>query len=136
MSLNALWFRRQSTKFNGVAYIVQRARPPRLHARGHAQQVRALIDFYMENARDHPRGPGSDRPHRLRRPERAVHLGEDAGRARLVGLLRQLLNEAHVVGTPGAGFGPGGEGYLRLTAFGRRDQTEEAVERIKTRLAG
>ena len=47
----------------------------------------------------------------------------------------RLLNEAHVVGTPGSGFGPSGEGYVRLTAFGQRDQTVEAVERIKTRLA-
>ena len=46
----------------------------------------------------------------------------------------KLLNEANVVGTPGSGFGPSGEGYFRLTAFGRRDQTEEAVERIRTRL--
>ncbi len=47
----------------------------------------------------------------------------------------KLLNEAHVVSTPGVGFGPAGEGYLRLTAFGQRDQTEEAVERIRTKLA-
>ncbi|HVQ75460.1 MAG TPA: LL-diaminopimelate aminotransferase, partial [Candidatus Binatia bacterium] len=47
----------------------------------------------------------------------------------------KLLNDAHVVGTPGAGFGPSGEGYLRLTGFGQREQTEEAVQRIKTRLA-
>ena len=47
----------------------------------------------------------------------------------------RLLRDAHVVGTPGAGFGPSGEGYLRLTGFGQREQTEEAVQRIKTRLA-
>jgi len=47
----------------------------------------------------------------------------------------KLLNEAHVVGTPGAGFGPSGEGYFRLTAFGARAATEEAVDRIKTRLS-
>jgi len=47
----------------------------------------------------------------------------------------KLLNEAHVVGTPGAGFGPSGEGYFRLTAFGARTSTEEAVDRIKTRLS-
>ena len=49
-------------------------------------------------------------------------------------LFDRLLTEAHVVGTPGVGFGPSGEGYFRFTAFGRRDQTEEAVERIRTRL--
>jgi aspartate/methionine/tyrosine aminotransferase len=49
-------------------------------------------------------------------------------------LVDRLLTEAHVVGTPGVGFGPSGEGYFRFTAFGRRDQTEEAVERIRTRL--
>jgi LL-diaminopimelate aminotransferase len=49
-------------------------------------------------------------------------------------LFDKLLNEAHVVGTPGAGFGPSGEGYLRLTGFGQRHETVEAVERIKTRL--
>ena len=50
------------------------------------------------------------------------------------GFFDKLLNEAHVVGTPGAGFGPSGEGYLRLTAFGGRETTEEAIERIKKRL--
>ena len=51
------------------------------------------------------------------------------------GFFDKLLTEAHVVSTPGAGFGPSGEGYLRLTAFGQRAQTQEAVERIKTRLS-
>jgi len=134
VSLNALWLRRQSTKFNGVPYIVQRAAAA-VYTDGGRRQVRALIDFYMDNARI------------IREGLEAVGLTVYGGRNAPYlwvktphGLsswdfFSRLLNDAHVVGTPGSGFGPSGEGYLRLTAFGSREQTAEAVERIKTRLA-
>ena len=97
-------------------------------------QVRESVDFYMENARIIREG--------LAAAGLTVYGGGNApyvwlktpGRLTSWEFFDKLLNEAHVVGTPGAGFGPSGEGYFRLTAFGGRDQTQEAVERIRTRL--
>ena len=97
-------------------------------------QVRESVDFYMENARIIRDG--------LAAAGLTVHGGRNApyvwlktpGRLTSWEFFDKLLNEAHVVGTPGAGFGPSGEGYFRLTGFGGRDQTQEAVERIRTRL--
>jgi LL-diaminopimelate aminotransferase len=134
VALNPLWFRRQSTKFNGVPYVVQRGAAAVYTDEG-ARQVQQQVDFYMENARIIREG--------LEAIGLTVHGGRNAPYLWVKtpagldswGFFDKLLNEAHVVGTPGAGFGPSGEGYLRLTAFGRRDQTQEAVERIKTRLA-
>jgi len=93
------------------------------------------VDFYMENARIIRTG--------LKSAGLTVYGGENAPYIWLKtpdGLsswdfFDKLLNDAHVVGTPGSGFGPSGEGYFRLTAFGSRAQTEEAIARIKTRLA-
>jgi LL-diaminopimelate aminotransferase len=132
-SLHALWFRRQSTKFNGVPYVVQRGAAASYTDEGR-KEVRGAVDFYMENARlirDGLRAAGFE-----------VYGGENAPYIWVKtppgldswGFFDRLLTEAHVVGTPGVGFGPSGEGYFRFTAFGRRDQTEEAVERIRTRL--
>ena len=99
------------------------------------RQVQALIDFYMDNGRIIREGleavgltvyGGRNAPYLWVRTPRGLSSWD---------FFSQLLNEAHVVGTPGSGFGPAGEGYLRLTAFGQRDQTVDAVERIKTRLA-
>ncbi len=134
VSLNALWFRRQSTKFNGVPYVVQRGAAAVYSDEG-ARQVRQQVDFYMENARIIREG--------LEAIGLRVHGGRNAPYLWVKtpagldswGFFDRLLTDAHVVGTPGAGFGPSGEGYLRLTAFGQRAQTQEAVERIKTRLA-
>lgn len=134
VALHGLWHRRQSTKFNGVPYIVQRGAAAVYTDEG-ARQVRGQIDYYMENARIVRQG--------LEGIGLRVHGGRNApylwvktpGRLTSWEFFDKLLSEAHVVGTPGAGFGPSGEGYLRLTAFGRRDQTEEAIERIKQRLA-
>jgi LL-diaminopimelate aminotransferase len=133
VGLNGLWLRRQSTKFNSVPYIIQKAAAAVYTDEGQAQ-VRALVDFYMENARIIRNG--------LQSAGLTVFGGENAPYIWLktpAGLsswdfFDKLLNEAHVVGTPGSGFGPSGEGYFRLTAFGSRAQTEEAIERIKTRL--
>jgi LL-diaminopimelate aminotransferase len=133
VSLNALWLRRQSTKFNGVPYVIQRGAAA-VYSDDGQKQVRALIDFYMENARIIREG--------LLAAGLTVHGGRNAPYIWVrtpPGLTAwdffdKLLGEAHVVGTPGSGFGPSGEGYFRLTAFGRREQTEEAVARIRTRL--
>jgi len=134
VSLNALWLRRQSTKFNGVPYIVQRGAAA-VYTNEGRHQVQALIDFYMDNARIIREGleavgltvyGGRNAPYLWVRTPRGISSRD---------FVAQLLNDAHVVGTPGSGFGPSGEGYLRLTAFGRRDQTQEAVDRIKTRLS-
>ncbi|MGH7353115.1 MAG: LL-diaminopimelate aminotransferase [Candidatus Rokuibacteriota bacterium] len=131
-SLNQLWLRRQSTKSNGLPYIVQRAAAA-VYTPDGQKQVRALIDFYMDNARIIHDG--------LAAAGLTVYGGRNApyiwfrtpGGAPSWDFFDTLLTEAHVVGTPGAGFGPSGEGYFRLTAFGSRAETEEAVDRI-TRL--
>jgi LL-diaminopimelate aminotransferase len=133
VGLNALWVRRQSTKFNGVAYVIQRAAAATYTEEGR-RQVRMLVDYYMDNARIIRQG--------LEAAGLQVYGARNAPYIWVktpTGLsswdfFDKLLNEAHVVGTPGAGFGPSGEGYFRLTAFGARDQTEEAVARIKSRL--
>ncbi len=134
VGLNALWFRRQSTKFNGVPYVIQRAAAAVYTPEGQVE-VRALVDDYMENARIVRQG--------LEAAGLRVYGGRNAPyiwvktppRLSSWDFFDKLLGEAHVVGTPGAGFGPSGEGYFRLTAFGRRAEAEEAVERIKTRIA-
>jgi LL-diaminopimelate aminotransferase len=131
--LHGLWLRRQTTKFNGVPYVVQKAAAA-VYSPDGQKQAREAVDFYMENARI------------IREGLAAVGLAVFGGRnapyiwvKAPAGLgswefFDKLLNEAHVVSTPGAGFGPSGEGYLRLTAFGSREHTEEAVERIQARL--
>jgi LL-diaminopimelate aminotransferase len=132
--VHGLWHRRQSTKFNGVPYIVQRGAAAVYTDEG-ARQVRGQIDYYMENARLIREGL-TDVGLRVYGGRNAPYLWvETPGGLTSWEFFDKLLAEAHVVGTPGAGFGPSGEGYLRLTAFGRRDQTEEAVERIKKRLS-
>ena len=133
VGLNALWLRRQSTKFNGVPYVIQRGAAAVYTPEGQ-KQVRATVEYYMENARIIREGlesaglttyGGRNAPYIwVKTPP-----GLDSW-----GFFDKLLNEAHVVGTPGAGFGPSGEGYFRLTAFGARDQTQEAVTRIESNL--
>ena len=131
--LNGLWFRRQSTKFNSVPYVIQKAAAAVYTDEGQ-REVRALVDFYMENARIIRHG--------LESIGLTVYGGRNApyiwikmapGQSSW-DFFDKLLRDAHVVGTPGSGFGPSGEGYFRLTAFGSRAQTEEAIARIKTRL--
>lgn len=128
-SLNALWFRRQTTKFNGVSYPVQVAAAAVYSNEGRAQ-VASLIDFYMTNARIIVDG--------LRSAGLTVYGGENSpymwvkvpGGMTSWEFFDRLLQRAHVVCTPGAGFGACGEGFVRLTAFGSRKNTEKAVERI------
>jgi LL-diaminopimelate aminotransferase len=133
-NLNALWLRRQTTKFNGAPYIVQRGAAAVYTDEGRAQS-RAIIDEYMENARIIREG--------MQAAGLTVYGGRNAPYVWVKtppGLsswdfFDKLLNEAHVVGTPGSGFGPSGEGFFRLTGFGRKAETEEAVERIKKRIS-
>jgi LL-diaminopimelate aminotransferase len=133
ISLNALWNRRFTTKFNGTSYITQRGAEAVYSPEG-KQQVKALIDYYMTNAqimRESLLKCGLD-----------VYGGENApyiwlktpGNLSSWKFFEKLLFEVKIVGTPGVGFGPSGEGYLRLTAFGDRGETLEAVERLTHKL--
>jgi LL-diaminopimelate aminotransferase len=133
LSLNELWRRRMSTKSNGPPYVVQRAAAA-VYTPDGQKQVRALTDFYMENARVIRDGlaatgltvyGGTSAPYIWARTPAGLSSWD---------FFDALLERAHVVGAPGGGFGPSGEGYFRLTAFGSREQTVEAVERIRTRL--
>jgi LL-diaminopimelate aminotransferase len=132
-SLHQLWLRRVSTKSNGAPYVIQQAAAAVYTPEGQ-QQVRALVDHYMDNARIIRDG--------LARAGLTVYGGSNAPYLWVrapAGLsswdfFDRLLDAAHVVGMPGSGFGPSGEGYFRLTAFGSRADTLEAVERIAARL--
>ncbi len=133
IQLNRLWNRRQTTKFNGVSYPVQKAAAA-VYSDGGWPQVKEIIDYYMENARIIREG--------LAAAGLTVYGGVNApyiwlktpGGLSSWDFFDKLLNECHVVGTPGSGFGPSGEGYFRLSAFGNRDNVIEAVERIRKNL--
>lgn len=128
--LHPLWNRRQSTKFNGVSYIVQRGAEAVYYPEGQAQ-IRELVAFYLENARLLREGlssagvevfGGVNAPYIwLKTPKEATSWE----------FFDQLLSQAHLVGTPGSGFGAAGEGYFRLSAFNSRADVEEAVARIQ-----
>jgi LL-diaminopimelate aminotransferase len=132
-SLNALWTRRVNMKSNGPPYPIQKAAAAVFTPEGQ-KQVRALIDFYMTNARVIRDGlaaagftvyGGRNAPY--------IWFRTPAG-ASSWDFFDRVLADAQIVGAPGAGFGPSGEGYFRLTAFGSREQTEEAMARIRTSL--
>jgi LL-diaminopimelate aminotransferase len=133
-SLNKLWNRRQSTKFNGVSYPVQKAAAAVYSEEGWTQ-VKETIDYYMENARLIREG--------LEAAGLTVYGGVNAPYIWLKtpndmsswDFFDKLLSECHVVGTPGSGFGPSGEGFYRLSAFGGRENVLEAIDRIKKNLA-
>ena len=129
VALNAVWNRRQCTKFNGTSYITQRAAEAIYTPEGKAQ-VRATIDYYLRNAStmlSGLRAVGLEAYGGVNSPY--IWLKTPAGVTSLE-FFDKLLNEANVVGTPGAGFGPAGEGYLRLTAFGTYEDCLEAMDRI------
>jgi LL-diaminopimelate aminotransferase len=135
VSLRALWARRQSTKFNGVPYVVQRAAEA-VHSAEGRKQTGEQVAFYMENARRLREGLGAA----ALRVFGGVHapyvwLRVPQGQTSW-GFFDALLTRAHVVGTPGSGFGPAGEGYLRLSAFSSRANVDEAVARIARMLGG
>lgn len=134
VSLNRLWNRRQTTKFNGTPYITQRGAAA-IYTEEGQKQIKAMVGYYMENAKIIREGlaeagltfyGGVNAPYIwLKTPNNMDSWS----------FFDKLLSEAHIVGTPGAGFGPSGEGYFRLTAFGNKENTIKAVERIKTRLS-
>ena len=127
--LNPFWDRRQCTKFNGTSYISQRAAEAIYTPEG-KKQVRETISYYMENARI--------MRETLTRLGLKVYGGENAPYLWVKTLdgtdswrfFEQMLYNAQVVCTPGVGFGPAGEGYIRLTAFGEREDCKEAMRRI------
>ncbi len=129
ISLNALWNRRQCTKFNGVSYVVQRAAEAVYSEQG-ITETQALVDYYMENASIIFHGmseAGFEVYGGKNSPYIWWHLPQGTSS---MNFLNTLLHECEIVGTPGVGFGSCGEGYFRLTAFGDREQTREAVTRI------
>ena len=129
VSLNKLWLRRQSTKFNGVSYITQRGAEAIYTPEG-KKQVKAMIGYYMENARLMKRMLGKTGL-RFFGGENAPYLWLKApGNMTAWKFFDKLLYEAHVVSTPGIGFGPSGEGYVRITSFGNRHDCEEGIRRI------
>lgn len=131
VALNGLWNRRQCTKFNGVPYVIQRAAEAVYTDDGY-KQIRENIDYYLENAKIIRKA--------LTEAGLCVYGGENApyiwaktpGGMKSWEFFDKLLKEAGVVTTPGAGFGPSGEGYIRLTAFSTKENTIKAMERIKT----
>lgn len=129
VELNRLWNRRQCTKFNGTAYIIQRAAEAVYSPEGR-REVADLIAYYMDNARTIRAGlleAGFKASGGINSPY--VWLQVPEGMTSWT-FFDRLLSECHVVGTPGVGFGPGGEGYFRLTGFGDRERTERAIRRI------
>ncbi len=133
--LSALWLRRQTTKFNGVAYVVQRAAEAAFTKEGRLECARQ-IDYYRRNAEAITKTldelsiwytGGKNSPYIWLKCPNNMKSWD---------FFDLLLTKANVVGTPGAGFGSGGEGFFRLTAFGSYENTKEAMERIKNVLKG
>ena len=130
IELNKLWNRRTCTKFNGVSYIVQKAAEATYTDKG-KKEIKENIDYYMNNAKIIKEGlkeagftiyGGVNSPYIWLKVPEGITSWE---------FFDKLLEEVNVVGTPGSGFGPHGEGYFRLTAFGTKENTIKAIERIK-----
>lgn len=128
--IHPLWNRRHCTKFNGVSYIIQRGAEAAYSDAG-KEQIQGLISFYLENARLLREG--------LEAVGISVYGGVNApyvwlktpGDSTSWDFFDELLQKAHLVGTPGSGFGASGEGYFRLSAFNSRDNINEAVTRFQ-----
>ena len=134
VDLHRLWSRRYSTKFNSVAYVVQRGAAA-VYSDDGRQQVRKLVDFYMTNAgiiRETLRDMGMDVYGGVNAPY--VWLKTPNGQSSW-DFFDKLLNEAHIAGTPGSGFGAAGEGYFRISAFNSRENVDEAMSRIRSQLS-
>ncbi|HEV8071919.1 MAG TPA: LL-diaminopimelate aminotransferase [Planctomycetaceae bacterium] len=134
VELHRLWSRRHSTKFNGASYVVQRGAEACYSPQG-KQQLRQVIDFYRANAARLREGltslglkvyGGVDAPYVWLKTPDGVKSWD---------FFDRLLATANVVGTPGSGFGPSGEGYFRLSAFNSRENVEEALSRLRRVLA-
>lgn len=130
ISYNKLWNRRTCTKFNGVSYIVQRAAEATYSEKG-KKEIKENINYYLENAKIIKKCleeagftcyGGVNSPYVWLKVPDGMTSWE---------FFDELLEKANVVGTPGSGFGPHGEGYFRLTAFGTKENTIKAIERIK-----
>ena len=129
VEINPLWNRRQTTKFNGASYPVQRAAEATYSPDGQ-KQIKEVVEYYMENAkiiRESLTDLGLEVYGGVSSPYIWVKTPNNMDSWDFFDL---LLNEANVVGTPGSGFGPSGEGYLRLTAFNTLENTKEAMDRI------
>ena len=129
VQLNQLWNRRQTTKFNGVSYPVQVAAAA-VYSDDGKKEIKEIIDYYMENAKvikSSLEKLGLEVYGGVNSPYIWVKTPNNMDSWAFFDL---LLNEANVVGTPGSGFGPSGEGYLRLTAFNTLENTKEAMDRI------
>ncbi len=129
-SLNSLWNRRHTTKFNGTSYIIQRGAAAVYTPEGQ-KETKALVAYYLENAKIIREGlvsagysvwGGINAPYVWMKVPQGMTSWQ---------FFDELLNRIEVVGTPGSGFGPSGEGYFRLTGFGSRENTAAAVERIR-----
>ncbi len=129
ISINQLWSRRHTTKFNGVSYPIQKAAAA-CYSESGKKEIRENISYYMENAKIIREG--------LSKNGYDVYGGVNApyiwlktpGSTSSWEFFDRLLNSIQVVGTPGSGFGPSGEGYFRLSAFGKREDVLDAVDRI------
>jgi LL-diaminopimelate aminotransferase len=132
-ALHPLWNRRHCTKFNGVSYIVQKGAAASYTPEGKAQ-VQGLVDFYMENARI-VRETLTDLGIACFGGENApyIWLATPDGLSSW-GFFDKLLNETHIVGTPGSGFGAAGEGFFRISAFNSRANIIEAMTRLRKQL--
>lgn len=133
VSLNKLWNRRQCTKFNGVSYITQRAAEA-IYTEEGQKEIKENIKYYLENAKIIREGldeVGIQYCGGINSPYIWLKVPKNMGSWEFFDM---LLEKANVVGTPGVGFGPSGEGYFRLTAFGERENTEDAMKRIKETL--
>ena len=129
-SLNAMWNRRQTTKFNGASYIIQRGAAAIYTEQG-AKEIEKTLDYYRNNARMIKEGlekAGYEVYGAVNSPYVWCKTPEGMGSWEF---FQMLLEKANVITTPGAGFGPSGEGYIRLTAFGDADETAEAVRRVQ-----
>lgn len=128
--LNSLWARRHGTKFNGAPYIIQKAGEA-IYTEEGKKQTKEQIAYYMNNAKVIREGLASA-GYSVSGGVNAPYIWlETPNHMTSWDFFDYLLNEANVVGTPGSGFGPSGEGYFRLTAFGTYEKTLEAIERIK-----
>lgn len=133
-SLNAMWNRRQTTKFNGASYVIQRGASAVYSEEG-ARQIEETLDYYRANARVIKEGleeAGFTVFGAVNSPYIWCQTPEGMGSWEF---FDKLLTEANIITTPGAGFGPSGEGYIRLTAFGDAEATKEAMQRIKKLMA-
>ena len=131
--VNALWYRRQSTFFNGASNVVQYGGAAALSAKGR-RECQVTIDYYMQNARIIREGlsslgmtcyGGDNAPYIWAKTPNGMRSWD---------FFDKLLKETHVVTTPGSGFGPAGEGFIRFSAFGKRESTERAIASIKANL--